>query len=114
MGARAGELGLIPRRQELLQIDNSARAVPGTGSALYSSILAGFQQLSASYQPDHNNVLLVLTGGAETAPGDISLSTLLTGLRNTYNPQRPIEIIIVKFGPGGNLAQLRQIASAAQ
>jgi len=114
VGPLPGQLGLITRRQELLQIDAAAQPVPGTTSALYSTILAGFRQMTASYQPEHSNALLVLTAGIESAPGDPSLAALLTDLRSAYDPAHPVEIIIVAFGQGADVASLQQIASLTQ
>lgn len=111
MGPLPTQLGLITRRQQLQQITNTITPLPGAPAALYSSILAAFQWMTAHYQPGHVNAVVVLGSGTETAPGDMPLSTLLASLRKAYNPRRPIEIIMVSAGSGANLAALQQITA---
>jgi len=111
VGPLTGELGLISRRQQLLEFNQSLKPVPHSAAALYSAILAGYKHMLASYQPKYSNAELVLTSGADNAHDDISLSDLLSQLHRLYNPNRPVQIVIVMFGPGGNYAALKQVAA---
>jgi len=112
VGPLTGELGLISRRQELVEANAALKPLPHSAAALNSAILAGYKHLLANYRTKYSNAELVLTSGADNARDDISLSDLLSQLHRLYNPNRPVQIVIVMFGPGGNYAALKQIASA--
>jgi hypothetical protein len=111
MGPLPQQLGLITRREQLLQFTKTTQPIPGAPAALYSAVLAGFRWLTAHYKAGHVNALIVLGSGAETAPHDISFSDLLASLHKEYDPQRPVEIIMVSVGGDENEAQLQQITA---
>jgi len=71
VGPLPGELGLISRRQQIMQIDMSAQPRPSTTAALDQSILAAYTQMVHTYQPNFTNAVIVLTAGVDNAPGDI-------------------------------------------
>lgn len=106
------KLGLISRRQQLVQIDSSLRPLPNTPLALNQSILAAYKQMSATYQPKSTNAVIVMTAGVGTAPGDLPTAALVSQLRKLYNPARPVELIIVVLGPKANFTALQQVATA--
>jgi Bacterial extracellular solute-binding protein/von Willebrand factor type A domain len=112
VGPLTGELGLISRRQQLLEANQALKPVTNSPAALNKAILAGYKHMTASYQPKYANAVLVLTSGADNARDDISLSKLLDELHHLYNPDRPVEIVIVMFGTHGNFSAMRQIAAA--
>jgi hypothetical protein len=111
MGPLPEQLGLLTRRQQLQELSQTLTAQPGAPTATYSAILAGFAWMTAHYQPGYVNALLVLGSGAETAPNDISLSKTLSRLRQTYDPRRPVEIIIISAGADASETALQQIAA---
>ena len=111
MGPLPEQLGLINRRQQLQQLTQTLVPRPGAPAAMFSSILAAFRWMTANYVPDHVNAVIVIGSGTETASDDISLSTLVTGLRKSYNPQRPVEIIAVSAGTGADQTALKQITT---
>ncbi len=112
VGPLPGDLGLITRRQQIQQIDASLGPLSNSRAALNDSILAGYQSMVDTYQPNFTNALLVLTAGVDNAPGDMPLSTLTSKLRALYNPSKPVELIIITVGSKGNLSALQQIATA--
>jgi Bacterial extracellular solute-binding protein/von Willebrand factor type A domain len=105
-------LGLISRRQQIEQFDTSAKPLASAPAALDQTILAAYQQMVASYQPKYTNAVIVLTAGVDNAPGDTSPAALASKLHALYNPNRPVELIIVMVGSKGNLAAMQQIAAA--
>jgi hypothetical protein len=111
MGPLPQSLGLLTRRQELQQIAGTITAHPGVPAAMFSSILGAYRWMTANYAPGHVNALEVLGSGAEAAKDDISLGTLLAGLRQAYDPQRPVEIIAVSAGNDADLSALSQITA---
>jgi Ca-activated chloride channel family protein len=111
IGPLTGELGLISRRQQLVEASGSVKPT-GRPAALNKAILAGYQKMQASYAPKHANALLVLTSGADNARDDISTAHLLAALHQLYRPAKPVEIVIIMFGGHGNFAAMRQISQA--
>ncbi len=109
VGPLSAAVGLISRRQQLLEITKTLKPDPGAPAALHEAILASYQQLLRDYQPGDANTLIVLTSGADNAPGDIPLPRLLARLRALYNPNRRVEIVALQFGSSGGYQALRQI-----
>ena len=112
VGPLPAPLGLITRRQQITQTTEQGKPVAGAPAALYSSILAAFKSLSASYQPRYVNAVLVLTAGIDNAKGDMSSTALVRQLRALYNPNKRVEIVPLMFGTAGNFAALQQVARA--
>lgn len=112
VGPLPAPLGLITRRQQISQATEQGKPVAGAPAALYSSILAAFKSLSASYQPRYVNAVLVLTAGIDNAKGDMSSAALVRQLRALYNPNKRVEIVPLMFGTAGNFSVLQQVARA--
>jgi hypothetical protein len=105
--------GAATQRDRLIQAYTAARPMPGTRTALYDSILAAYRQTLRTFQPDRNNVLVVLTDGMNYDPGHtISLQGLLTELRRIADPLKPVPIVPIGFGPDIDPGPLQQIARA--
>jgi Bacterial extracellular solute-binding protein len=111
VGPLPAPLGLITRRQQVAAVAKTGQPVP-LPAALYGSILAGFKQMTNTYQARYDNAVLVMTAGVDNAPGDITAGQLIKQLRTLYSPKRRVEIIIIKFGNAGNFGALQRIASA--
>jgi hypothetical protein len=111
MGPLPQQLGLISRRQQLQQLTKTLVPVPAAPAAMYSSVLAAFRWMTSNYVHDDVNALIVLGSGTESAPDDISLSQLLTGLRRSYDPHRPVEILAVSAGNTADLTALNEITA---
>ena len=111
VGPLPEELGLISRRQQLEQIDQTLQASPTAPAALNDTILAAYKQMLAGYQPGDANTLVVLASGVDNAAGDLPLASLLAKLRALYNPNRRVQIVAIMFGSAGNFPALQQIAS---
>ncbi len=111
IGPLPAPLGLITRRQQITSATGLSQPVPAP-AALYGSMLAGFKEMTRTYQARYDNAVLVMTAGVDNAPGDITAPQLIKQLRALYNPRRRVEIIIIKFGNAGDFKALQQIASA--
>jgi hypothetical protein len=112
VGPLPAPLGLITRRQQITQATKQGKPVAGAPAALYSSILAAFKTMSASYQSRYVNAVLVLTAGIDNAKGDMSSAALVRQLRALYNPNKRVEIVPLMFGTAGNFGALQQVARA--
>jgi Ca-activated chloride channel family protein len=113
VGPLPGELGLISRREQILQVDASLHTETTAPAALNLTILAAYKEMTATYQANYTNAVIMLTAGVDNAPGDISAATLARKLHALFNPNRPVELIILMLGTKGNLPALQQIATAA-
>ena len=111
IGPLPAAYGVISRRAQLQQINQTLKAGNGV-LALNDAILAAYQAMTRTYKPNYSNAVLVLTAGVDNAPGDMSLSRLLTQLRRLYDPSRKVELVILMFGQRGDFAKLQQIAAA--
>jgi hypothetical protein len=112
VGPLPAEVGLISRRQQLQQINGSVHPQPGTPAAINKTILAGYQQMLDTYQPNFSNAVIVMTAGVDKAPGDLSTAALVSKLRALYNPNKRVELIILQLGTAGNFPALQKIAAA--
>jgi hypothetical protein len=112
VGPLPAEVGLISRRQQLQEINGAVHPFPGTAAEINKTILAGYQQMLASYEPNHNNVVIVMTAGVDKASGDLPAAALTSKLRALYNPNKRVELIIIQLGTAGNYRVLQQIATA--
>ena len=100
------------RRQQIQRLAEShLLPVPGTQAALYSTILNAYQLMLATYQPHRVNAVLVLTAGVDQNRGDISAATLVSDLQVLYDPRRPVRIVAIMLGRGGDLRALQRIAA---
>jgi Ca-activated chloride channel family protein len=107
------KVGAGTQRDALIAAFNAAQPVLNTRTALYDSVLAAYQEAVRTYQPDRNNVLVVLTDGMNYDPGrTILLQELMKQLQKTANPMKPVAIVPIAFGPDIDPAPLQQIAKA--
>ncbi|MEU6713136.1 substrate-binding and VWA domain-containing protein [Nonomuraea sp. NPDC046802] len=105
------ETGQVVRRSRLDELTSTITAHPKLDSSLYDAILGGFRKVSGDYREEMNNVLLVITSGRDDGKGT-NLAQLLDHLRRTWNPDKPIQIIVIAFGKGVDRGGLSQIAAA--
>jgi Ca-activated chloride channel homolog len=112
VGPLPGEVGLISRRVQIQQVDKSLHPLTNTPAQLNRTILAAYQEMVHSYQPNYTNAVILLTDGVGGAPGDMPDAALVSRLKRLFNPGRPVELIILMMGDRGNFAALQQIARA--
>jgi len=111
VGPLPQKVGLISRRQQLQQIDETLHPVNRT-LALNNAILAAYEQMLASYKPNYSNSVIVLTAGVDNALGDMQVSALISQLHRLFNPNRKVAIVILMLGTVGNFSAMQQVAAA--
>ncbi|NUW36498.1 substrate-binding domain-containing protein [Nonomuraea sp. SMC257] len=76
-----------------------AKATGDTG--LNDTLKAAYTEMTKSYQEDKINTVLILTDGAgnDDPDGGVGNAELLSFLKKTYNPKRPVSILLIAFGP---------------
>jgi len=105
------ETGQVIRRSRLSEMTGTITAHAERDSSLYDSILSGFRKVGGEYREDMNNALLVITAGKDDGKG-LSRAQLVQSLRREWNPDRPVQIIVIAFGSGVDRAGLAEIAAA--
>ncbi len=110
VGPLPAPLGLITRRQQIQRLAAATTPQP-TGAALYGSILAAYKHMTQTYLPRYRNTVIVMTAGIESDPNDISASTLISDLRQLYDPAKKVQIVVLMLGGPGNFPVLQQIAT---
>lgn len=89
------------------------RLTPG-GTGLYDTTLAAVRAARADFDPTAVNSILVITDGTNEDDADgLTLERLLQTLRAEADPERPIKVIGVAFGPDADLSVLEQIADTS-
>lgn len=114
IGPLSAPYSLIVRRTAIQQIAANLQPSANGKLALYSAILAAYKEMTKTFNPKTSNTVMVFTSGADTAPNDISLKSLLAQLRKLYNPERQVSVFILLFGNQGNIAQLKQISDVTE
>ncbi|MEV0233235.1 substrate-binding and VWA domain-containing protein [Nonomuraea sp. NPDC050786] len=105
------ETGQIIRKSRLAEATGTIGAHPDRDSSLYDAILGGFRKLTSDYREEMNNSLLVITAGEDDGKGT-KLAKLLDTLRREWNPDKPVQIVIIAFGKAVDHDSLSQIAAA--
>jgi hypothetical protein len=80
-----------------------------TGTGLFDTVLAAYQQATASYRAGEPNRVMIFTDGQNgDDPGSISLAQLAGRLSAAADPDRPVELVVVVFGRQQQVAALQQ------
>lgn len=110
IGPLSTRLGSGTRRQAILSALGRIRPKPTGNTGLYDSVLASVQSLQKTYKPGYYNSVLVLTDGKNDDQHGISLNGLLRTLKQESDPDRPVMVIFIGFGPDVDMAAMQKIA----
>ena len=102
----------VTGQQKLAMALDGAQAIPDGGTGLYDTTLAAVRALRASWDPNRVNTVLILSDGMNDDANSISLPDLLSTLKNEANPQKPVTVISIGFGPDSDVNALTQISNA--
>ncbi|MFG2089915.1 substrate-binding and VWA domain-containing protein [Spirillospora sp. NPDC048824] len=112
MGPLGRRIGSTTRRQRILSTLSSLRPKPDGDTGLYDTLLAAVRYMRETHRPEMINTVLVFTDGRNEDPDGPSLAATLTALRKGRDPARPVQIIVIGFGPDVDTAELGKIAEA--
>ena len=98
--------------QELAQALAGIQVIPDGGTGLYDTTLDAVRTVQQNYDPARVNSVLILSDGMNDDVGSISLQALLSTLTNERNPNRPVPVISIAFGPDSDVDALDQISKA--
>jgi Bacterial extracellular solute-binding protein/von Willebrand factor type A domain len=113
IGPLGERIGSFTRRKQLLASNARIRPKPNGNTGLNDSVLAAYRKMEATYEPDKYNFVIVFTDGKNDDPGGgISDKALFDTLRKSYNPDKPVQVIMIGFGNGVDRAAMDRIATA--
>ena len=98
--------------QKLAQAVAGIQAIPDGGTGLYDTTLDAVRTVQQNYDPARVNSVLILSDGMNDDVGSISLETLLSTLNAEKDPNRPVPVISIAFGPDSDVDALGQISKA--
>jgi hypothetical protein len=79
----------------------------------YDTTLAAFRHVQESYADDKVNSVVLLTDGRdEDNPDGIDRAELLEALRDEFDPDAPVPVITIGFGPDADMEALQDISEA--
>jgi uncharacterized protein with von Willebrand factor type A (vWA) domain len=100
---------LAVNRKPLIEAAKTIGPVPGSGTGLNDTVLAGFQELQRTYEDDAVHSLVVMTDGKNADDAGLTEDRLIRKLRELSDPERPIMFVGVGFGDA-DMAALQRIA----
>jgi Ca-activated chloride channel family protein len=107
VGPAGEDLGGGDRRQAMLASIQGLSASGGTG--LYDTIHDAYLAMQRAWQPDAQNLLVVVTDGKDEDHEGRSLPQLLDALGEAVQPDRPLPVIALAVGPEADAAALEQV-----
>ncbi|WP_199547788.1 substrate-binding and VWA domain-containing protein [Streptomyces sp. N35] len=111
LGKQTGKGGTT-QRERLTAAFGKLQPVPNGATGLYDTTLAAFQQAQKTHVPDMFNAVVIVTDGENQDPNSITRSALISQLESLSDPDRPVPLIAVAVGPGGDQDELDQVAKA--
>lgn len=112
LGTLDSKIDGTTRREAIMRRLASTAPKPNGNTGLYDSILAAYNSMTRTYQADRVNSVMVFTDGRNEDPDGISLDTLLHKLRASFDPDRPVSVFAIGFGPDIDPSELTKIAEA--
>ncbi|GLZ14078.1 hypothetical protein Acsp04_43130 [Actinomadura sp. NBRC 104425] len=114
VGPLGERVGSVTRRQRILSALSALRPEPGGRTGLYESVLAAFRYMRRTYKPEMINSVLVMTDGRNDDADGPTLDATVAALRREYDPDRPVQIIVIGFGADVDPAELRRITDVTR
>ncbi len=91
---------------------NGLQAIPNGGTGLYDTVLDAVRAVRAGWDPNRVNSVLILTDGMNDDDDSITMDQLLSTLAAEQDPNKPVPVIAIAFGPDSDVAALQQISKA--
>ncbi|MFC7532681.1 substrate-binding domain-containing protein [Actinoplanes sp. GCM10030250] len=107
------DAGGKPRRAALVDAIKAYKPQAGAGTPLYQAVLDGVSAMREQAKPGTVTTVVVLTDGADGGSRfAMSQPEFLKRLAAGQDPQRPVPIFAVGYGPAANTAALQGMAKA--
>ncbi|MDL4820721.1 substrate-binding domain-containing protein [Actinomadura opuntiae] len=114
VGPLGERLGSSTRRQQVLSAFAQMRVKAHGDTGLYDTVLAAFDYMTRTYKPEFVNSILLWTDGRDEDPDGPTLDETLAELRRVYDPERPVQVNMVGYGPDVDVRDLRRVAHATR
>jgi Ca-activated chloride channel family protein len=113
LGPLSGTLDGKTRRDVLTAAMGGYKAAAKAGTPLYQTVLDGEAAMQKQVKPGTVTLVIVLTDGEDgQSRYSMSQQTFLTKLAAQRDPQRPVPIIAVGYGPTADMKSLTAMAQA--
>ncbi|WP_214104982.1 substrate-binding and VWA domain-containing protein [Acrocarpospora catenulata] len=116
IGPLAQRIDGVTRRELVAKDLQSLKAIPTGNTGLNDTLWAAYQKMTKEYAADKVNTILLFTDGVgnDDPNGGISDATVLRRLKQTYDPEKPVSILIISFNTTAdeNRAQMTALARA--
>lgn len=89
---------LSSQRTKMLSTLAAIQPKPDGDTGLYDTILAAYQTVQKDWDPGRVNSIVLMTDGDNDDDNGISHAALLTKLKETADPARPIQVVILTIG----------------
>lgn len=82
-------------------------------TGLYDTTLAAVRDVRATYDPTRVNSVIVITDGVnDDSNSSTTLQQLIATLKKEADPNKPVPVIMIGFGPDTDMSAMTQIAKA--
>ncbi|WP_440065781.1 substrate-binding and VWA domain-containing protein [Streptosporangium sp. OZ121] len=101
VGPLTEDMNGVLRRDVINQRLITTRAKSTGDTGLNDTLAAAYKQMTDEYQSDKINTVLILTDGAgnDDPDGGISNQQILKRLKDQFDPEKPVSVLIIAFGP---------------
>ncbi|MEV5572372.1 substrate-binding domain-containing protein [Spirillospora sp. NPDC052269] len=110
VGPLGERIGSSTRRTMILSQFQQMRPKPDGDTGIYRSVLAAYKYMKRSYKPEFGTSIVLLTDGTNDDKNGPTLKETLAKLKAEKDPNKPIQVNMIGFGPETNPAELKQIA----
>jgi hypothetical protein len=91
----------------LARLEPSSRS----GSGLYETVLDAVLSVQKTWQPGMVNSVVLFTDGRNDDPAGIGIGDLVSRLVSAQDPDRPVPVISILIGTGGDLQAMRAVSA---
>jgi Ca-activated chloride channel family protein len=86
---------------------------PQGNTGLYDTMLAAYKFMQARWEGGNKlNLLVIMTDGQNQDPGGITQAALIQQLKAIANPDKPVQVLIIGYGPDTDINELTAITKA--
>jgi hypothetical protein len=101
-------VGGVPRRTALSRALADYQPTSRTGAPLHEAVLRATDEMRQRYRPHEVTLVVVVTDGPDG--GFTGRASFLSRLAADVDPSRPVPVFTVGYGPGADMATLREAA----
>jgi Ca-activated chloride channel family protein len=103
---------LSSRRTDLLGSVDQIVPKKGGATGLYDTALAAYKNVQDSWQAGRVNSVILFTDGKNEDDSGLTQAQLISELKRTVDPKRPVRMIIIGIGTGVDRNELKAITDA--